>query len=658
VPSWTIILVGFYEGVLNVLGFSISTYDLEIYATTENHEFLGISVDIIVTPIPTRILVQEGTTSLSVIYGDILGIYVEYNDTYYGGYLDGANVSYILGGYSASMSQLPDGRYYGEINSSLFSAQTLYLRVIARKDGYAQASRTQPFNILAVPTDITAKVLTNDAYRGDMVNYTVYLNDTHTNAPITGADVTIEWSGATGTAYDLENGSYIISIFVNNSIPRLYDVAISITKLNYQTSSITVALLVKPTDAFIDSISQIDIPVNDTATVIVNLVNEFTNEVVGDINALAVWETLGSSELIPLENGSYSFSVPGDLPIGQYRVALVFSTNLYRVPSHEILVNVRQVYTDLIYGQTQIDAYPGAPVTIRITYLDTDHSSGITDVTPTVSVTEGEIVYYPERLADYDNGTYELYFEILQAYTMYIDVQFAKNDYQTQSVQFTVFSDLTPAQQAQQTAIVGGGTSLMIIAILVVLYVRVWSIPKLVRKMNKMIKALSKGKIPDPADVPSRQATVLLAVNEEIKSVGLKKAEDEVAEIPIDIRAPEVNELLARLVEITGLSEEEIQAFRRDLSRMKASERPGFLKEVIEQEEARRADELAEKEAPSKEPQEESLEQRPEDMEDLRSKLLKKGLPKDEINLILEEAKGLSKADIIALLESLGLDWD
>ncbi|TFG11720.1 hypothetical protein EU537_11540 [Candidatus Thorarchaeota archaeon] len=649
---------GFYEGPLNVSGFSISTYDLQIYASAENHQFLSISVDVIVTPIPTSILVQEGTTSLSVTYGDVLGIYVEYNDTYYGGYLDGANISLVLGGYTASMEQLPDGRYYGEINSSLFSAQTLYLRVIARKDGYAQASRTQPFNILAIPTETAANVLTNDAYRGDTVNYTIYLNDTHTNAPIVGANVDIEWTGGTGTAYDLENGSYVISIFVNNSIPRLYDVTISVTKLNYQSSSITVGLLVKPTDAFIDAISQIDIPVNDTATVIVNLVNEFTNEVVGGVNALAIWETLGSTELIPLENGSYSFSVPGDLPIGQYRVALTFSTNLYRVPSHEILLNVRQVYTDLIYARTQIDAYPGAPVTIRITYLDTDHDTGITGVVPTVSVTEGEIRYYPDRLTDYDNGTYELYFEILQAYTMYIDVQFAKKDYQTQSVEFTVFSDLTPAQQAQQNAIVGGGTSLMIIAVLVVLYVKVWSIPKIVRKMNKMIKALSKGKIPDPADVPSRQATVLSAVNEEIKSVSIKKTAAEVAEIPIDIRAPEVNELLARLVEITGLSDEEIQAFRRDLSRMKASERPGFLKEVIEQEEARRADELAEKEVPSEAASEESLEQRPEDMEDLRSKLLKKGLPKDEIDLILEEAKGLSKADILALLESLGLDWD
>ncbi len=649
---------GFYEGSLNVSGFSISTYDLEIYATAGNHEFLSISVDVIVTPIPTSILVQEGSTSLSVIYGDILGIYVEYNDTYYGGYLDGANVSFVLGGYTSSMEQLPDGRYYGQINSSLFSAQTLYLRVIARKAGYAQASRTQPFNILATPTETTAGVLTNDAYRGDTVNYTIFLNNTHTNSPILGADVDIEWAGDTGTAYDLQNGSYVISIFVNNSVPRLYDVSISIIKLNYQSSSITVGLLVKPTDAFIDTISQIEVPVNDTATVIVNLVNQFTNEVVADINGLAIWETLGSSELIPLANGSYSFSVPGDLPIGHYRVALAFSTNLYRVPSHEILVNVRQVYTDLIYNRTQIDAYPGAPVTIRITYLDTDHDTGITDVIPTVSVTEGEIVYYPDRLTDYDNGTYELYFEILQAYTMYINVQFAKNEYQTQSVEYTVFSDLTSAQQAQQTAIVGGGTSLMIIAILVVLYVRVWSIPKLVRKLNKMIKALSKGKVPDPADVPSRQATVLTAVNEEIKSLAIKKTADEVAEIPIDMRAPEVNELLARLVEITALSEDEIEAFRRDLSRMKASERPGFLKEVIEQEEARRADELAEKEVPSDAAPEESLEQRPEDMEDLRSKLLKKGLPKDEIDLILEEAKGLSKADIAALLESLGLDWD
>ena len=90
----------------------------------------------------------------------------------------------------------------------------------------------------------------------------------------------------------------------------------------------------------------------------------------------------------------------------------------------------------------------------------------------------------------------------------------------------------------------------------------------------------------------------------------------------------------------------------------RASERPGFLKEVIDQEKARRADVLAKPSEAAPALEEVPLEQRPEELEDLRQKLIKKGMAVDEIDVILEEAKSLSKADLDALLSSLGIDLD
>ena len=91
---------------------------------------------------------------------------------------------------------------------------------------------------------------------------------------------------------------------------------------------------------------------------------------------------------------------------------------------------------------------------------------------------------------------------------------------------------------------------------------------------------------------------------------------------------------------------------------MKASERPGFLKEVIDQERARRADVLAKPAEAKLAPESIPLQELPGELEDLRNKLLKKGMAAEDIDIILEEAKSLSKADLDALLDSLGIELD
>jgi hypothetical protein len=193
---------------------------------------------------------------------------------------------------------------------------------------------------------------------------------------------------------------------------------------------------------------------------------------------------------------------------------------------------------------------------------------------------------------------------------------------------------------------------------LIVAYVRVWSVPAQIRALNRMIRALRKGRIPKPPKVPRRLDMSMEIVNEEADSLKLFKTADEITEYPIETTVPEVNELLEELAAITGLGEAEIEAFRADLARMKASERPGFLKEVIDQEKARRADVLAKPPVGEPAPEDVPLEQRPEELDDLRQKLIKKGMAVDEINIILQEAKSLSKADLDALLNSLGIDLD
>jgi hypothetical protein len=255
------------------------------------------------------------------------------------------------------------------------------------------------------------------------------------------------------------------------------------------------------------------------------------------------------------------------------------------------------------------------------------------------------------------NGTYLLYFGINGGGTFQVTIQFSRGQYATKTQMITFRSDISAQQVFFQRLSVIGGAALILAAALVGIYVRVWSVPRLVRALNRMIAALGHGKIPRPPVVKSRNDTALNIVNGELKRVGLQKQLEDIAAEPIVIVVPEVNDLLQQLASITGLGPQEVEAFRSDLARMKPSERPGFLREVITQEQARRAEALAEKagEKVSVKPEKEILGAKPDELQELKMKLQKKGMAPEEVEIIVEQAKSLSKADLQALLDSLGI---
>jgi hypothetical protein len=289
--------------------------------------------------------------------------------------------------------------------------------------------------------------------------------------------------------------------------------------------------------------------------------------------------------------------------------------------------------------------------------MDLDHNIPISGGSYTLELDLALFTYYNQSTLDED-GTYTFYFLSIQGGTHVIVINIAKEGYDAQQIRLVIQSDISAEQAFQQLVAFAGGSGVLIVALLLVGYVKVWSIPKQIRIMSRMIRALAKGRLPKAAKAPTRQDMAMTIVNEEIASMHLVKPREDVAPEPIVTTVPEVNELLEELASITGLGEAEIDAFKADLSRMRASERPGFLKEVIDQEKARRADVLAKpvKAVPKKE--EVPLQDLPGELEDLRKKLLKKGMASDEIDIILEEAKGLSKADLDALLDSLGISLD
>ncbi len=648
---------GWYTGSVDVTGFAVGHYPVTIRAVITNLQFIETDIDINIVPIPTTIALIDGTTIRYVFFGDTLWLRAVFNDTYHGVLISGAAVTYTLGSLSGSFIDESNGSYVATIDVSSLASQSIYLRMVGVKAGYATAIKSIVITILPIPTQAFATPILQSGYYGDTVSYLFYYNDTQHNSLIIGANVITSWEGSNVLVTSHPNGSYEITVLIDIENPGLYDLVVRFSRTNYTSRTVTAKIEVYATPAQIFGPTECSIPINDEISILYNVTSLLDNSLIIDVIGTAYSTQLGAIELQLLLNGSYALNLAGDLPYGTYIFDIAFETTKYTIAPLHLEVMVRPIHTVLLYSNDTVYTSPGETFSVVITYFDLDHQVGISNANLVVSDISQNITYLVSQTLDED-GTYTLWFRAEGQKTFIVTIVFQMDNYESRQFILTIKSDISPQQQFQQALAIGGGSALILIALLIVAYVKVWSVPKQIRQMTRMIRALARGRVPKAPRVPGRRDMAMVIVNEEIRSMKLSKDPSEIAEYPIETTVPEVNELLEELAAITGLGAAEIDAFRADLARMKASERPGFLKEVIDQEKARRADVLAM--PPTRElPLEEvPLAQRPEELDDLRQKLIKKGMAVDEIDVILEEAKSLSKADLDALLNSLGIDLD
>jgi len=140
------------------------------------------------------------------------------------------------------------------------------------------------------------------------------------------------------------------------------------------------------------------------------------------------------------------------------------------------------------------------------------------------------------------------------------------------------------------TVIYFGTPVIVLLAILIGAYVRVWSIPKRLRQINSQIKVIRKGKIPKAvSDVKSRQEILTDLFNDTYEETDIRRTPDQIPEESIPVQVPELGELLIQLAILTNLDQQELDDFKADIAKMKMSEQAAFVKEVIMQEAIRAA---------------------------------------------------------------------
>ncbi len=654
---------GKYVGSFVVNGAPVGNHHILIQASSPNYKSVSTVVTIEITEIKTQ-LVPISNTVISGNYRDIVIITVYLNNTDLNLPVDGATLSFGVGSIVGSLVELATPGYYSAfVDTSFLSVQEWTVSISSVKPGFTPSQFDFTLTVEQIETAIV--ILTSGTiagYYGEIVTFYFLFNDTHANEGIAGAITNYTLEQTRGSLVDYANGTY--SLTLNTSIASAgaipHDISLTFRKENYRFAYGLAKLLVMPIPTQIEGPLEAEYPVYDNYSMLFNFRDTLNDAWVTDAVATAVWE-FGTATLTNLGNGSYVFgpnetnlATPlqyRDLP---YRIRISLSRANYSRMEIEHYLTIRRILTDKTYTEPPSHIYVGDVFLINVTFWDKDHDTMITDAI--INVIDDGIIREYNLDINWGNGTYTLAFRApnLAFYSLRID--FSKADYQTSSVELDIYTELSAAQLALARTFGFSALGMLALAALATLYIKVLSVPKLLRTLRRMVSVLGRGRIPKPANVPVRRNMLLAMMKEELAGVAVVKTIEDISVSTVDVAAMDVEALLEDLAIVVGLTASDVDTLRRDLDQMRPSERAGFINEVLKQERARRARELAETEGvtPEKRPSIEVEKLSNEELRHLKERLMKMGIAETEADLMIEQARNLSRAEIDALLREIG----
>ncbi|TXT57303.1 MAG: hypothetical protein BAJATHORv1_10001 [Candidatus Thorarchaeota archaeon] len=646
---------GYYSTIVNSTGAEINTYTLYVRANKTNHAEASIYFSIEVGLVETDLAPLTSVT-VSVVYGETADIVANFTNLNLEEPVIGATLTFKFADadYNGSLVETSDGIYSTTVDSSNLYAGSFTIYVIGIKPGYETGLLIMYLEVSKIDTTVSPLNASLTVFYQQSATFYVNYTDMHNNLQVENATVEFRWFGGTGTLEEIGNGIYRATFDSFEVGPGVFNIHISAIKDNYYARTTSVTLEVKEisTEMVVEDVYYI--PVGDTVTISVMFNDTTYGRPIIDGIGVAVW-IFGNPALNVTGNGNYTFTVAGNIAIDSYDVTFILSKVNHTTATARVTVVVREIQTSLetLTGTDFVRGTVGERIEFTVVYMDTDHNLPITGATLTIIESEdviGEDQYSVVEGAE--PGQYIIAFTIQTEgeFDIVLKAELGDN-YDDQEMQLTVIVQQVAGDPLVTSMTYGFGIGMFILLIGAVYYFRVYSVPKMVRWLNKMIKSVGKGKIPEAAPVRGRDEVLQEIVNTELAVMGVSKPIDEIPAHTIDLKIPELDALLEELAEITGLSDEDVEVFRQDLFTMKPSERPGFVMEVIKQERARRAKDLEEKEKGV--PEEDQVEATPEDLEDMRTRLKSLGLADDDIDVMVEQAKGLSKAEMEAIISEI-----
>ena len=625
-------LDGYYSGLVDTNIFSVGDYVIKIDATRTNYITASSSLSVKIKQIPT-VLNLDALTSIyssqTFNWSDTirLGIYVlapSLNASYPNstGLSDCAVVWSLSGTSYTGLFQNGTliggaGYFYYDFETWMFEATTYTMRITANPNlgMFAYSTNTTTLRINPVATSVDSTFLGAKVWGwSGWVNMTYWDELHHTGVHY--AVIQVDWEGMERVYNYLGDGIY--EIFINTSLvrPGVYPVSVNFQKDNYEggTGVFTLTVLEVPTsiEVYTASINQIDgntltlrVPFGDVLPIIL-FYNDtwYCRGIPGatEMTAVVIGPSIPDKDSLTIEElafGNYSLLFDSKnwiVSSTPYRVILSLSLGNWSRATINLDITIINVPTGVeVEGGTQITMSYGQLRTIRIRYYDVweGHNqvgipNGIINAT---SSNENYVVVSFNQSDPSQPGWYEvvLLSQRVQGSAVII-IELTRDNYDQASISVAVAVQPSEFDILIERAIIYGVPIGFILLLGAVLWTRLFSVPKLLRHIRKMVRDASRGNIPKPPEaVKSRQQIVAELFNEIADQIGVTRVANQMPQVSIAMEVPEIEGLLMQLTVLTKLTPDELEDFKLDLTKMKLSEQVNFVKEVINQEAIKRA---------------------------------------------------------------------
>ncbi len=618
------------------------SYTITVTSSLSNYEPAAYSFKIQVLQTETKVLlIRDTNTDMSRTYTENVTVYVdlvlptEGNTPFWN-----ATLAWLVADTSISgnFSSFGNGTYYALIDTTVvgFGIWNIIFKATPFDNASLYAG-SQTIISFAVNRIQTSSILpdTRDFVWGWSGNLTFVYWDETFDRGVAGADVSIELAGLENIVIDLENGTYLV--YFDTSLLRAsaayFPLVVSFGKLNYvpQSATVNIRVLEVPTDVYVNDVAYtpsyagtlddfedldvipLQIPLGDSMTIYFFYNDtDISDGYIGGLpgafstfNSYLRGPTIDSYlnvTIADLGNGLYSITfdttdaaINAAISSEAYRLYVEMSLEnrttsdvLFRITVINISTQLSIVNEPPVWALTN-----GQSLTIELNYWDLWHNIGISGASLSANASRGA----PFSISTQEGSTPGQYFVVVTSTGIKLSPGSGTITIRIGDGVYTIGEDAFVIELSQNSTDVLVTNSItyglplgLFILLLGLVYVRVLSVPKQLRKINSQIKAIRKGKIPKPvADAKSRQNLIAELFNDTFQKMAIVRTADDMPPESIPVEVPELGELLIQLAILTNLDQQELDDFKADISKMKISEQAAFVKEVIVQEAIRAA---------------------------------------------------------------------
>ncbi|MFW9887559.1 MAG: hypothetical protein ACFFER_05215, partial [Candidatus Thorarchaeota archaeon] len=444
------------------------SYTLRIDASKLGYTGLIVRPTITVQKIPSTL--EFSQVSYEVSWKDTIGVYVNFTDTFNNLPIFAASVTWSFRDYTDQSFISVGEQYYANIDAGIYDAGTWVLSIRANRTTYQLATATITLVVLPLPSEleiINPVEAIHDVPRGDLVNITVFLNDTTNAQPIAKEEVGRVYILFEGLEYPMQeetgfgSGGYwwgvIPGSVTGNLDPRKYDVRVTAEFVNYELAVGQFGIYIQQTRTEIRiwdrKTSQFSNGTVEIEAVFLEEVN-FTLQIIAPAaaftNASNTWEI--NSSLVYWFAArweiNYTFTFKGN---GIYE--LLFNTSdasygtwgltFISIPTNTFFAEDALLVT-LVIAKIPTDVTPpivgdfywGWNGTLSFDYWDTHYDRGVTNATVKYSY------YNFKDLPGYDcrNGTYLVYIDTrflfpspTIGYPIIVTFEYEEGDYESRT---------------------------------------------------------------------------------------------------------------------------------------------------------------------------------------------------------------------------------